>query len=373
MRVVHIIKATRIAGAERHLLILLPALKAQGIDVHLLLIEDPAKPVDDLVAGMLAGGVPVTRIRIDHHLDLGLIGRLRCALRDLQPEIVHTHLIHADFYGIIANKLTGNHALISSRHNDDNFRRLLPVKVVNRLLWRMTRAGIAISQAIARFCVTVEGAPPAKITTVYYGLPLKVVDRNGAASALRRELGLANKALVIGMVCRLIDQKGVSYGLRAFARIVTQFPEAQLVIAGDGVRRAALEAETKALGVAEQVHFLGWRSDATQVLAALDVLLMPSLWEGFGLVMLEAMAQTVPIIGSDVSAIPEVVVAGETGLIVPARDVTALAAALTTLLADAPLRRHMGLLGQERVETIFSVEQMAADTLAVYASVIKTL
>ncbi len=169
------------------------------------------------------------------------------------------------------------------------------------------------------------------------------------------------------MVCRLIDQKGVAYGLRAFARIAPQFAAAHLVIAGDGSRRRALEAEAKALGVTDRVHFLGWRDDAAQVLAALDVLLMPSLWEGFGLVMLEAMAQTVPIIGSAVSAIPEVVIDGETGLLVPPRDVAGLANALTTLLTDAPLRRHMGLLGQDRVETIFSVEQMVADTLAVYS------
>ena len=168
------------------------------------------------------------------------------------------------------------------------------------------------------------------------------------------------------MVCRLIEQKGVIYGLRAFARIAPQFPDARLLIAGDGPRRAALEAEAKTLGVANRVSFLGWRDDAAQIMAALDVLLMPSLWEGFGLVMLEAMAQTVPIIGSAVSAIPEVIVEGETGKLVPARDTAALANALAQLLSDPALRRHMGLLGQDRVETTFSVERMISATLALY-------
>ncbi len=313
-----------------------------------------------------AGGIPVTRIPINRHLDFGVIGRLRRALRALRPDIVHTHLIHADLYGMAAAKLARVRTVISSRHNDNNFRRLLPVRLLHRLLWRLTSAGIAISGAIARFCVSVEGAPPAKITTVYYGLTFEPLDRKAAGSALRRELDLPADTPLIGMVCRLIDQKGVAYGLRAFARSRAAVPRRS---SGDRRGRTApgaAEAEAKTLGVTDRVHFLGWRDDAAQVLAALDLLLMPSLWEGFGLVMLEAMAQTVPIIGSAVSAIPEVVIDGETGLLVPPRDVAGLANALTTLLADAPLRRHMGLLGQDRVETVFSVEQMVADTLAVY-------
>ena len=224
MKVVHVIKATRIAGAERHLTILLPALKARGVEVALLLIEDPAKPVDDLVALLETSGIPVTRIPIKRHLDFGVIGRLRRALRAQHPDIVHTHLIHADLYGMAAAKLARVRTVISSRHNDNNFRRLLPVRLLHRLLWRLTSAGIAISGSIARFCVSVEGAPPAKITTVYYGLTFEPLDRKAAGSALRRELDLPANAPLIGMVCRLIDQKGVAYGLRAFARVAAAVP-----------------------------------------------------------------------------------------------------------------------------------------------------
>jgi glycosyltransferase involved in cell wall biosynthesis len=366
MRVVHVIKATRISGAERHLLILLPALKAAGVDVSLLLLEDPAHPVDDMVAELEAAGVPVRRVPIYRHLDYRVIGRLRAALRDLRPDIVHTHLIHADLYGTLAARLSRVRTVITSRHNDDNFRRLLPVRLLHRLFWRVSSGGIAISQAIARFCIDVEHAPASKITTIYYGMTPQEIDRNAARAALRRELGIPSAAPIVGMVCRLIEQKGVVYGLRAFARVAPQFPGAHLVIAGDGSRRASLEAEAKTLGIADRVHFLGWRDDAPQVLAALDLLLMPSLWEGFGLVMLEAMAQTVPIIGSAVSAIPEVIVDGGTGRLVAPRDVGGLANALAELLRDDALRRHMGLLGQDRVESVFSVERMIKETVMWY-------
>ncbi len=367
MKVAHIIKATRISGAERHLLILLPALKARGVDVALILLEDPTRPVDAMVAALTQAGIPVRRIPIYRHSDVRVIGRIRRALADLHPDIVHTHLIHADLYGTLAAKLAGTRAILSSRHNDDQFRRLWPIRILNRVYWRIASGGIAISQAIRRFSIEVEGAPTDKITTIYYGLPLQVLDRNAARSTLLGELHLPNGTRLVGMVCRLIEQKGVIYGIRAFARIAPQFPNAHLVIAGDGPHRAALENEAQTLGIKDRVHFLGWRDHSGQIMAALDLLLMPSLWEGFGLVMLEAMAQTVPIIGSAVSAIPEVIVEGETGQLVPPRDVAALAHALADLLGDDALRRHLGLLGQDRVETVFSVERMAAETRAVYA------
>jgi glycosyltransferase involved in cell wall biosynthesis len=366
MKVAHIIKATRVSGAERHLLILLPALKARGVDVSLILLEEPARPVDEMVSVLEAAGVPVIRVPIRRHLDFGVVGRIRRVLRELRPQVVHTHLIHADLFGTLAARLARVRTVISSRHNDDNFRRLFPFRLLNRLFWRLTSGGIAISQAIEHFCVTVEGAPRRKMTTVRYGMSLAETERSAAHRALTAELALPPNTPFVGIVCRLIEQKGVVYGLRAFALVTAQFPAAHLVIAGEGKQRAALQAEAKTLGIADRTHFLGWRTDTPQLLAALEILLMPSLWEGFGLVMLEAMAQTVPIIGSAVSAIPEVVVDGETGLLVPPRDTVALAEALSRLLEDAALRRHMGLLGQDRLETTFSVARMADETHAVY-------
>jgi glycosyltransferase involved in cell wall biosynthesis len=100
------------------------------------------------------------------------------------------------------------------------------------------------------------------------------------------------------MVCRLIEQKGISYGIRAFGRIVSQFPEAQLMIAGDGQMRVSLEAEVKALKLEDRILFLGWRAHGVRLIAGFDIFLTPSLWKGFGLVMLEAMAHSLPIIGS---------------------------------------------------------------------------
>ncbi len=364
MRVTHIIKATRIAGAERHLLTLLPALVRRGVDVSLILIHEPDKPVDDFAAALTAGGVTVVRVVIPRHLDFTLFGRLRRALRDLKPDIAHTHLLHADLYGVIAARLAGVRRVIISRHNDDQFRSLLPFRLLHNLLWGMSSGGIAISDAIRRFCIEVEGVRPRKIQTIHYGLtqPIQPQDRGSARAALVAELKLPPDALILGSVCRLIAQKGIAYALRALPRV----EGAVLVIAGDGNLRAALEAEARALGVTERVYFLGWREDTAALMAAFDIFLAPSLWEGFGLVLLEAMAQQTPIIASAVSAIPEIVLDRETGRLVPPRDPVALAGAICDLQADPALRRHMGLVGQDRLESVFNAEHMTDSTLSLY-------
>ena len=170
-----------------------------------------------------------------------------------------------------------------------------------------------------------------------------------------------------GTVCRLTAQKGLPYGLRAFAQVAPEFPLAHLVMVGDGPQRAELEALTVELGLMDRVHFMGWQAETAPIFAALDVFLMPSLWEGFGLVLLEAMAQRVPVVGSRVSAIPEVVADGETGWLVPPRDVPALAAALTRLLAAPEQRAQMGAAGYARLITAFSPARMVDQTVALYA------
>lgn len=366
MRVAHIIKVVRVAGAEQHLLALLPALRTKGIDAHIILLVEPSNQMESFFCMAAERQIPIQRLVINSHINAGLFKRLRDNIVDLKPDIVHTHLLHADLYGIMAAHWAHIPVIITSRHNDNTFRRNAAMRLLNWTLWNMSSAGIAISDSIRRFCIQVEGASPNKIKTIHYGLMPTKIDRKLGRVALRAELGLPSNSALIGIVCRLIEQKGVTYALQAFARLASDFPESHLVIAGEGVLRPQLEAEARALAINERVHFIGWCEDVTAVLAGLDMLLAPSLWEGFGLVFLEAMNAQLPIIASAVSAIPEIVVDGETGLLVPPRDVDALVGALRTLLMDAPLRQHMGLLGQDRLETHFTLSHMVDETSALY-------
>jgi glycosyltransferase involved in cell wall biosynthesis len=376
MRILHVMKVTGVAGAENHLLLLLERLRQREIDAHMLYLTNASQPVDEFMAALEERGIPSRRAVIRHSADPLTTRRLRDEFRQTQPHIVHTHLIHADLYGIPAARLLRVEGkrprIVSSKHNDDAFRSRPELRAANRALWRMTDKGIAISEAVRRFSIETEGAKPEQIQTIYYGYPAPFGDPNTRRKAAREALNIATDEIIIGATCRLIAQKGLIYGIRAFAQIAERYPQARLIITGDGDQRAALENEARTLGITAKVRFLGWRSDAAALMPAYDIFLMPSLWEGFGLVLLEAMGASVPIVGSRVSAIPEVVQDGETGLLTEPRDVDALADHLALLLADAPLRRHMGMMGRERLETAFSVEKMVSETAAVYESLLKT-
>ncbi len=369
MRVLHVLRATGVAGAERHVLALLAGLRASGLDAQLALLTARQTPTPGLEAQLRDSGIPFHSFPMRGHVDVTLTGRLRALTREGKPPIVHTHLFHADLYGALAARLERVPTLVSSRHNDNAFRRRQPWRALNAQLWRMADAGIAISQAVADFAVEVEGAPRDKLRVIHYGLQqnaLSDVDRQRSRRDLRCDLGLDDTQPVVVMACRLVEQKGVSDALQAFAGTRADFPQARLLIAGDGPLRDRLQDEAVQAGLTGSVRFLGWREDVPKLLAACDVFLMPSLWEGFGLVLLEAMAQGLPVVASRVSAIPEVVVDGETGLLAPAGDVPAICDALLALLRDPGMARRMGERGGHRLETCFGEARMVQETLALY-------
>jgi len=193
-------------------------------------------------------------------------------------------------------------------------------------------------------------------------------------AALREQLGFDSEVCLIGQVGQVIETKGVDLSLRAFAKLGRREPEAFLLIVGDdhqakGAYRERMEALAQELGVAERVRFLGYRRDAQDLMAALDLLLCPSRAEPFGRVLIEAMSQAVPSIATRVGGIPEVLVHQSEGMLVPSEDLAALSEALYRMVADPPLRRMMGRRGRARAEQHFSAASHAQRVAAIYERV----
>lgn len=369
MRVVHLSKVTGIAGSEGHLLRLLPGLISHGCDAHLLMLEDPRQPVDHFCDQLAAHGVPVERLRIRSHLDPKLPGEITRRLEALKPDLAHTHLLHGDVYGLAAAKRAGVKYTLSSRHNDDKFRRQPLIRWLN--LWAMRHADrvIAISHALARFVRDVEGIDQPKIVTVHYGLDAPPVDA-GACRRARAELGYDDHQPVIGMFGRLIHQKGVDVLLDAWPAVLQAHPDARLLIVGAGPDRSALEAQATKLGIKQSARFTGWVEGAARLMPACDAITVPSRWEGFGLVTLEAMGCKLPVIASRTSALPEIVAHEETGLLVPPGEPAALADAINRLIGDSALAQRLGGAGYKRLVAEFSVDKMVCATLAVYENLL---
>ena len=342
-----------IGGSERHLLTLLPALAARGIDPVFVGLDDPAWEADAFYRAL---EVPSVRLRSPRDVDPGLLLSLRRALGRMQPDLVHTHLVHADVYGGLASRAP----LVSTKHNDDRFR-TGPFRYVERALTRRARRVIAITHALARFTVERVGLPADKVEVVHYGL-----DELPPAWGETPDLGLADDARVLLSVCRLTEQKGLDVAVRALRAVRQRHPDTVLLVLGEGPERATLERLAADLEVADAVLLPGRVGDVGMLLRRAELLVHPVRWEGFGLAVLEAMVAGLPIVASDVSSIPEIVQDGETGLLVPPDDPAALADAISSVLDDEGRAVAYGRSGRERARSEFSVERMALRTREVY-------
>ncbi|MDP6792622.1 MAG: glycosyltransferase, partial [Anaerolineales bacterium] len=327
-RVLHIIKATGIAGAENHLLALLPALDRDRFEARLIVLTEPSKLAPEFFSALQAAGVTAERVMIRGHADPTLVPRLVMRSRVLAPALVHTHLLHADLHGTLAARLAGVPVVVSTRHNDDPFRRRWPLSSVLRIISRHTDHFLAISERVRSFTIEVEHAPASRVDTVKYGLSYGTETR---PLDVRAEFGISAGPL-LACVARLTVQKGHRWLLPAFREVVDEFPRATLLLLGDGPLRTKLEQLAAKLGLLERVIFAGWRTDVSALLPGTNLFVLASEWEGFGLALLEAMAAALPIVATRVGAIPEVVAHNETGWLVEPNNTAAFADATISAL-----------------------------------------
>jgi glycosyltransferase involved in cell wall biosynthesis len=357
VRVVHLQRIGGIGGSERHVLELLPALHERGVEASFVGLDDTRNAPDAFYDALAGRGVPFARVTCPRDVDPRLALRVRRQLRSARPDLVHTHLIHADVYGALAR---GRAALVSTKHNDDPFRSGR-ARHLEQLLTRRAARVVCITEALARFNRDVVGLPEKKLRVVHYGL-----DSPPAPWGPPGGPELPPDAPVLLAVCRLVPQKGVDVAIDALSRVRERHPETRLVVLGEGPLRDELAGRAAQLGVASAVSFPGRVGDVAWWLRRASALVHPARWEGFGLALLEAMLCARPVVASSVSSIPEIVVDGETGLLVPPDDAPALASAIGQLLDDPARASVLGAAGEARARAEFSVARMAERTLAVY-------
>jgi glycosyltransferase involved in cell wall biosynthesis len=350
VRVVHIQRMRGIGGSERHLLTLLPALAERGIEPLFVGLDDPAWPATDFYGAL---NVPALRVPAPRDLDPLLLARLA---RRLRADVVHTHLVHADVYGGLAAGLRRT-PLVSTKHNDDPFR-LGPFRFVERGLTRLASRVVTITDSLRRFVVEQVGLPAEKVQTIHYGM-----DDLPQPWGENPPDDVPDGVRVLLAVSRLTRQKGVDVAVRALASL----PEdvVLVVLSSTQEEREPLEALARELGVEQRLFLLGRLPDVAAWLRRADALVHPARWEGFGLAVLEAMLAGLPVVASDVSSLPELVIDGETGLLVPPDDPPTLARALARALEE---RDRLGAAGRERALREFSVARMADSTVALYRS-----
>jgi len=315
-------------------------------------IETTIMGVDGDVVDWLATRRPSARTvllpRVGGVRDVGAMRTHRRAIRTLRPDIFHanlTSLTSCRYPLAVAATLSGID-LVAVEHSTFVWQSRFGL-ALKRATARRLAAHVAVSDETARAVERIARLPAGSVKTIH----------NGVQDVVSAPAPRGADGVIVGCIARLEAGKGQATLIRA----VTRAPGFSVVLVGDGEDRADLTAQAESAGVSARVHFTGWVEveEARSLLGSFDVCVLPSRQEGFPLVVLEGMMAELPVVATPVGGVPEAVVPGETGILVPVGDDAALADALSALAGDADLRARMGRAGRRRAVEHFSAATMA--------------
>lgn len=289
-------------------------------------------------------------------------------LRKKRPAVFHAHLTwpRSCKFGLAAAALAGVTAIVATEHLFVETSLDRSAYLQQRILAMKVDRYIAVSQEVARRMHESFRIPLAKLKIIPNGIPIATFSRS-SNSPLREAFSGGTTRPIILTPARLDKQKGQQYLLQA----AVQVPEALFLLVGEGPERASLETQAQQLGIADRVQFLGYRQDIADLLSICDIMVLPSLFEGLPLSILEAMAAGKPVIATYIGGTNEAVIDGETGLLVPPADPAALAGAISRLIANPLLSQKLVAAAKERVQREFSVETMTERVTQIYDEILR--
>lgn len=310
-------------------------------------------------------GVPF----LEFHLNPGMrrpldLARLEQRIREIHPTIVHTFLLTASLYGRSAAMLAGVPIVIGTEVNIYERKRAHHA-LFERALMAGTDAVIASAESVKQFYVDQVHARPEKVDVIYNAVDWSRLTTTMTRSELRAEIGVPATVRAACIIARLTEQKAHPVLFEAMAR-TNALADVHLIAVGGGELEAALRTKVRELGLEARVHFVGPRRDLGNLLAASDLFVMPSYWEGLPLSLVLAMGQGLPIVATRVAGIPEVVHDGETGLLVPPGDSARLGEAMARIVSDTELSARLGAAARAFAWPRFGVGGYVTAMSAVY-------
>lgn len=310
-------------------------------------------------------GVPFTVLGLNpgfkHPFD---VARIRAYLSESRPQIVHTFLLTASLYGRFAAMLARVPVIIGTEVNLYEHKRRHHA-VAERLLMRGTDRIVASAESVREHYIRQVHADPARVEVIYNAVDWSALDTTGSRDQVRQSIGVPLDAPLIGIIARLTGQKAHGVLLDAF-HATSGLAASHLVVVGDGELRDQLGQRAETLGIAPRVHFVGARRDLGNLLAASDIFVMPSLWEGLPLSLVLAMGAGLPVVATRVAGIPEVVKDGQTGLLVDPGHIAQLGDALALLVGDPLLRQRLGSAARDVVRPRFGVDRYVGSITGLY-------
>lgn len=290
--------------------------------------------------------------------------RLRDFLHTWQPAIVHTFLLTGSLYGRFAAMMAGVPVVIGTEVNIYENKRPAHARF-EQWLMRGTDAVVASARSVKDFYIGQVGADPAKIEVIYNAVDWSQLETTVARDRFRDSIGVPPDVVAAGIIARLTEQKAHRVLFDAMAQHAS-LQQLHLVVVGDGELREALKQRVEMLGLRDRVHFVGARRDLGNILNAVDLFAMPSLWEGLPLSLVLAMGAGLPVVTTRVAGIPEVVQHDVSGLLVSPGKSDELADALARVVEDASLRRSLGEQARAFVRPRFGVDNYVSSITCLY-------
>jgi glycosyltransferase involved in cell wall biosynthesis len=338
MRILHTESSTGWGGQENRTMNELISMRERGHEMAVL-----SRPGARIIERAKEAGFQTFAVDMRGVLDFPGILQLRSVMKAFHPDVVNTHSGRdTQLAGMAAHTLSGRPLIVRTRH--------LALPISSKFSYSVLPDHVVTVSKYVESYLIEAGVPGKQVSTVATGVDFSRYDRSTVQGNLREELGLAADSLLIGTVAILRAKKGHAEILDAAPEVLKRFPNAHFVFAGDGI---------VADGLTGHVHMLGLRRDVTNVLASLDIFVLPTHQEALGTAFIEAAAMGIPAVASNVDGVPEVVLDGQTGLLVPAQDGNALIEPICRLLGDPIFRQSMGANATEFVRRKFSREVMA--------------
>ena len=367
IKILQLITELDIGGAEKVLLSFIRKLDRDKYNVMVAYMKGEGKLVEDF----REAGVKVFNLKMRNRADLGAVIRLYRLLKRENIQLLHTHLIQADICGFLAGKMAGIPIIISTKHNPDEFRKKFSIPVwLDGIFANHSDRIIAVSYAVKDFLINWEKISKDKFTVIHNGIDLEEFNINIDISKKKRQLGINLSSKVLGSIGRFNEQKGYKFLLKAISEILENVPDVRFIFVGDGPLRRELEKMTRELKVDQNVIFTGIRRDIPEIFSIMDVFIMPSIFEGLPLILLEAMAMGKPVIASRVGGIPEIVRHEVTGILVEPANPSAIANSIVKLLKDPVGAKRIGDSGREEVKRRFTIDTMTEKIEALYNGIL---
>jgi len=355
LKILHLEAGTHLYGGALQALLLVEGLQARGVGNLLVVPRESAVEKE-----ARRRGLPVHALPMAGEADFPLIGRLRRLMQEAQPDLVHLHSRRgADTLGSLAARWAGVPVILSRRVDNPEASWAVGPK------YRLYDMVITISEAIREVLIS-QGVPAEKVRCVRSALDPEPFHRPCDGKAFREEFGVGDGDAVVGMAAQFIRRKGHDVLLDAVPAILREHPGTTFLLFGQGPLTDQVAAKVKEAGLDAVVRLPGFRDDLPSLLPCLDLLVHPARMEGLGVVLLQASAAGVPVVASRVGGIPEAIAHEENGLLVPPENPTALAAAISSLLANAQKAQAMGERGRARIRELFSVDEMVDGNLTAY-------